>query len=578
MENIISERPLAKHHNAQLWFFSILGILIFTLNSSRRIAYYDFNYIQNTVFRMAHGQFPFKDFDLVLPAIPYLLILSIHFLVHVPINISVYIASCFLIIFTTHSLIGITKRLSQETSKKKNESLRLILVFSSLFGVISVYPNYVYDSVATTFALGAINNFLGYLDRKTSKKIIISGIFLALSTFSKYNMGGFLAIGFASSLLIFTLKNPSRDGKVLLREFTFLFFSSLITTMIFLPLGPSKIFNQTIIAASKFKNLDKVSQFAQYNYPALILIFILIVLATLTGGKKNYVNKVARCLVFLGILCTLIRQIFLQTNLDNLALHLFPSPSFLFPIFMLVALNKLIMERNQLGNKEICILISIPLYFYGTFLSQGWNGSSYSLWPVFAILATATLFSPHSEPTQIKKNLYIASYMLLILSLGISIYRGERLGFVEDNGLRDGNTFNFEVIGTAISSGDLKYINEIGEEIRTNGISGQAIILPAEDSLESFGQNLLPWGRCLQYTMICPSFNQRDFISEFSNNPPKIVIIKNDPQIIFNIEPISSKVEKLAKSCFELSFSNSRYSLYSKQAGSKSCLQSLETH
>jgi hypothetical protein len=226
-----------------------------------------------------------------------------------------------------------------------------------------------------------------------------------------------------------------------------------------------------------------------------------------------------------------------------------------------------------MDSSEFCVLISLPLYFFGTFLSQGWGGSSYSLWPMLAIIASITVYSPSINKRDSWNYLQFYGGGVLILSLVLSVIQGTRLGFVEDNGMRNENNFNFEVIGTAISKEDLGQIGEVKKKIAESEIEGSTIVLPAEDSIESFGSKLLPWGRCLQYTMICPSFNERIFLEQFRNNPPNIVVIKHKPQIVFEIEPITSKVQKIADLCYLSVYKNETYELYLKKTETLACLK-----
>lgn len=559
---------------SQVWIYSLLGILVFTITSSRRIAYYDFNYIQNSVYRMTLGEVPFRDFDLVLPAIPYVLVLLIHFLMSIPINVSVYFATCLLIVVSTHSIVGIHNKLhKEEVALGKKYRSSLLFIFCSLFGVVSIYPNYVYDSVASAFALAALNQFLGHLNEEKSSYLFKSGIFISLSTFSKYNMGGFLAIGLLLTLFYISIQCPGGTKRKFLERASILMAPSLFTLTIFLFLGPMSIYEQTIVAASKFKNLDEVSQFAQYNYPALILILFLILVCNFRNSGTKSLSLSIILFMIIGISSVFIQQNLQNEDLDKILLQIFPSASFVFPIVMLLSLHKLISERHSMDSSEFCVLISLPLYFFGTFLSQGWDGSSYSLWPMLAIIASITVYSPSINQRDSWNYLQLYGVGVLILSLVLSIILGTRLSFVEDNGMRNEHNFSFQIIGTAISKEDLGQIGEVKNKITKSAIEGSTIVLPAEDSIESFGSNLLPWGRCLQYTMICPSFNERLFLMEFRKDPPNIVVIKHKPQIGFEIEAITPKVQKLVTQCYVSDYKNETYQLYLKKKETLACLK-----
>jgi hypothetical protein len=544
--------------------------------SARRIAYYDFNYIQNAVYRISLGEIPFRDFDLVLPAVPYILVYLVHLLINVPINISVYFATCILIVITTHALAGIITKLNAGGSVSLNRAhMNGVLAFSSLFGVVSIYPNFVYDSVATAFALASINQFLSYLQNSDRKNLYYAGSYLALSIFSKYNMGGFLAVGMLLTLLLLTFRQTTKNFRNLLVSGLMLLLPTLLLGGIFLLTGPSAVYEQTVVAASKFKNLDEVGQFAQYNYPALIVLVVLISVNSFTKKWSKAIILMTEVFVFSGSLVVALQQLLTPAKFKTETLQIFPSASFIFPILMLLALSRLVSEWQKLQINSIFLLISLPLYFFGTFLSQGWNGSSYSLWPMLGILYLTVFYCENEHELKVRNLLRILSIGLITLGLGSSNLNGERLGFVENNGKRSQINYNFNVIGSAMSKNDLMQMKEIEEQVTLGMHFGPTIVLPAEDSIESFGSLQTPWGRCLQYTAICPSFSQIAFRNEFKSNPPTVVIIKNKPQIIFEIEPITREVEKLASRCFTSKYSNSTYQLFVSNESTQSCLVKL---
>lgn len=571
-------RAARKSPTLPVWIYSILGILVFTVTSSRRIAYYDFNYLQNAVYRISLGEIPFRDFDLVLPAVPFLIVYLVHFALQIPLSIATYISTCLLIFTTTHSLIGITNKLigTEEKSKLK-KSITSVLVFSSLFGVVSIYPNYVYDSVATAFALAAINQFLAYLRERERKLLVFTGIYLALSIFSKYNMGGFLAIGFAVTLAVIHYRESRNKIEFLLRALVMLLLPTTLFGVVFLLTGPFAVYNQTILAASKFKNLNHSDHLAQYNYPALIVIMLSICVVIFKRQYSNILSYACQGYIFLGLVIVAVQQLTNSESLKSKTLDIFSSASFLFPILMLVALHKLITNWKELPLNQLCILLSVPIYFFGTFLSQGWNGSSYSLWPMLAILSLVIFSMSNDLDTRMIGYFRVFSIGLLVIGLGISSFKGERLGFVEQNGKRHEMDFNFNVIGTAISEKDLNAISEVKQQINMGEYFGKTIILPAEDSIVSFGSTQKPWGRCLQYTAICPSFSESVFLNEFVSDPPNVVIIKKDPQILFDIEPITAIVLSIGERCFTDKYSNDTYRLFVHNESTLMCLASLET-
>ncbi len=561
-----------------VWKFTFLGIIVFTIMSSRRIAYYDFNFLVNTVYRMSQGEIPFKDFDLVLPVVPYFIVFLVHMLSNTSVYLAIYISTCFLIFVSTHSLHGIIAKINNDSDDvRKHRNSIVILIFASLFGVVSSYPNYIYDAVATTFAMASINQFLRFIQTNELRILVLSGFFLSLSIFSKYNMGGFLAIGFIVTLIILFLRDETRNSYQLTQSILVFLLPSVILGGITLLAGPLAVFDQTIVAASKFKNLDSSDHLAPYNHLTLIALLLLIGLGTLRAKTGKLIIVLAPIVILSGLLLVAIDLFIKSEIVTSIRLEFFPSVNFVFPILMLIALHKLLSQWKSLQTNEIFLLISIPLYFFGSFLSQGWNGSNYSLWPLLVLLAWIIFYLNNSFPLQTACTINIGALGLLTLCLFYSNFTGERMTYVEDNGRRDQKDFNFNIIGTAISEQDLDSIREVRNQIELEEYHGSAIVLPAEDSIKDFGLRLTSWGRCLQYTRICPSFNERRFSREFANNPPNIVIIKTKTQIYPGIEPITQQVRELASECFVNKYSNETYELFISTKSSSACLKNSAT-
>jgi hypothetical protein len=166
------------------------------------------------------------------------------------------------------------------------------------------------------------------------------------------------------------------------------------------------------------------------------------------------------------------------------------------------------------------------------------------------------------------KALFAVILVFFVLQLVWNISTGVRLGYVEHAGLRAGSP-NFEKIGIASGSKDIESLVEVKQVIASTGKMGTIVELPPEDSLGDIGNGLIPWGRCLQFMDVCPSFESSDLVRELKVDAPTFIVLKKDPQ--FKFIPESIPIFGIKK-CYKSIHSTRFYSVLLKDSETQKCL------
>lgn len=549
---------------------SILVTIISTVVlSARRIALYDYNYIANSVHRMSLGEVPYRDFDLVLPPVTFMPVYLFHNFVGLGINTSILLCAIGTQIIALLSFYSILRRLIPDRRRTLSSALfYAALLSASLVNVISAYPNYIYDSLASSLALFTLALLLRYVSENQYRFLVLSLFFALLTFFTKFNMGGSLILG-AVVVRVVTLIKLRQVKKLYLEALTFLILSLAFIVMLLIA-GVSQFMDQTVIAPSKFKGVTKLGQLAQYNYPVLIAMLALIILALKFKTIVNHLTKYTFYFLFLSLSFSAILILFTPYSAEDKIGKIFPSAAFSYPIVMLLALHRLL-AHSKYRIEVVYLLTILPIFFFGTFLSQGWNGSSYSLNPLLILLLVTVFITQDDREISGLRTITVSVVVLLTMNFLILSSNGNRLGYVTDNGAR-GSSFNWSQMGTALNADDVTQATEVRAALNLGDQSGSIVEFPAEDSLEQFSTKLTPWGRCLQFTFICPTKTDQDILNDFKNNGPSFVVLKRITQINRDIEPVLGILEPIVNQCLVLEYSNKNYEVFKKNAKTESCI------
>ncbi|WP_422688458.1 hypothetical protein [Candidatus Planktophila versatilis] len=521
---------------------------------------------------MEIGQLPYTDFDLVLPPISFLIIFAITQIFNTSISMAMYFASCLVLVISSISVLGIVNVLEDKFQILKSRKIRyIILALCSVFNIISVYPNYVYDSAVAAFSLSALYFFLKSIDDLRNIYLLNCGIATSLTVYSKYNAGIPLLVGFIVATFAINASRIRVNAKLLIKKTAIIASPTLAIAIILLMLFGKDFVYQTISAPGEYKGIFQLNQLLQYQNLVLVIVFLsgVIGLARSEYQRVFYLVVISSS-VFTVVILSFSRFIF-PTSLNNTVVSILGSLNVLFPVSILFSFFRLVYTRKRIHHFESCVSIPVSLLFLGSFFSQGWDGSSYALYPHLFLLF-AIIFVVIRDYTSIKIVRVLFSILVLFFSIQLvwNISTGVRLGYVENAGLRAGAP-NFEKIGLASGRRDIERLEEVKNAITSTGKTGTILEFPPEDSLGDFGNGLIPWGRCLQFMDVCPSFRAPDLVSALKMDSPTFIVLKNNPQFKYIPEVIG---DLGIKKCYEFLFSNGAYSVHLKGNKTQNCLVS----
>ncbi len=548
---------------------TLVTILLTFILSARRVALYDFNFIANAVHRISIGEIPYKDFDLVLPPVTFLPVYLVHHFLGLSIVVSMLISAIATQVIAIIAFYNILLRLKNNTANSISGFLfALAMTCAAAVNVISVYPNYIYDSVASALTLVTIAFLLKYLESKRYRFLVLSYALAILTLMTKFNMGGSLITAVVLVRVVTLLK--IRQLKQLLLEVLTLFTLSVCSIILVSFAGLSNFIDQTVIAPRDFKGVTSVEQLVQYKYPLLLGLLVLTLLASKVILIRRLVFEWTLSILVIFLAFILFLTLFTPYSSGTIMGRLFPSANFAYPIVLLLALNRLICLQ-KLRSELVLLLVVIPIYFFGTFLSQGWNGSSYSLNPLLILLLISLYLTSDGTERRQFKGFFILLVLLVSANSLTSALNGNRLGYVIDNGAR-GKSFNWSQIGIASSSEDIEQTSQIREFLMHEEKNRTLVEFPAEDSLDQFSTQLIPWSRCLQFTYVCPSKPTEQIIKDFKKKVPDFVILKIRTQINRDLEPIVSTIESVVSACYTEKYSNKNYLLFETYEDTQICV------
>jgi hypothetical protein len=554
---------------------ALIAILLTTIYSAHRVALYDYSFMANIGHRLALGQIPYRDFDLPLPIGSFVPLFLLEKIPGINNLLSIYFTSCLTVGISTLTALRILRIIQKSNPTTKvsiwiQNTCKLGLVIAN---VISHSPNYFYDSLSSTFVLLSILFSLKYLEERNIKYFYVIGWTLGCAFITKYNIGAALGLSICFWIIGDTY-SKTRSRKEVFRNLRIICTPALVLLFISVSFAPRSYFFQTILAPGENKKVFSVSQLAQYNYKILVLILLIGILGLLIPKIQGYMQQTV--IIFLGcaLLILVMTRILGVNQISEVFLNNFPNLGFIFPVVILMSFLLLIHKEIMVSESQKVIILLSSAAMLGSFLSQGWNGSTYAFYPELMILLFSNSFTNSRYSIALLKTKIhtLVVIMLVIVNATLMIINGDRLGFLVDKGSRS-NTLNFNILGTALSNSDVQNIRVVQEAIRASGASGTIAEFPAEDPLSLMSNTLKPWFRCIQFTFICPTVSEDKIESEFRNRPPDIIVLKHESQINFKIEPILDTVQVLAGTCFENLFKNRTYSVYKKGNNSKLCMK-----
>ena len=359
------------------------------------------------------------------------------------------------------------------------------------------------------------------------------------------------------------------NAKPLIKKTAIIASPTIAVAILLLILFGNDFVYQTVTAPGEYKGIFRLNQLLQYQNLVLVIVF----LSGVVGLAKSEFERIFYLVVIsssvISVVVLSFSRFLFPTSLNSITVSIFGSLNVLFPISILFSFFRLIYLRKSVPYFESYVSIPLSLLFLGSFFSQGWDGSSYALYPHLFLLF-AIIFGVIRDQTSIKIARVLFSILIAFFSVQLvwNISTGVRLGYVENSGLRAGAP-NFEKIGIASGRKDIESLEEVRKEITSTRKTGTIVEFPPEDSLGDLGNGLIPWGRCLQFMDVCPSIKSSDLVSAFKADSPTFIVLKNDPQFKYIPEVID---DSGIKKCYKFLFSNRVYSVLMKGNKTQNCL------
>lgn len=433
-----------------------LAALIVFLQATRALPIVDFTYQLANGYRLSLGQLPYVDFDLVLTPGTYYLIKWVQNLFGPQ-----YINQIALVAFTQFLTVLLTFRILNRFSG--NQWLTLPLCGLCALTGFGIYPHPSYDIFSVFFILLSISFAQALLNgNKNPRHFFLLGALICLPFLFKQNVG---AIYIASMFPALWLTIHFSDHGSKKAELTWLLTGVLFSFAAFIGwlysfAAFSDFYNQVFVHAGKTRNVfDRALALAASYFELKYLPFYLPVVAIFAAlaakyfqGKlrlqKTYPNFLVSTVpqyLFLGsivvtffltpiagyILSERFRRI-IETDLLRYFSGVWPLIITLSAICFIIQVKKRELSQNLF---ELLLPIPVILTANAAFLSQGFYGSSYSLWPLWSVLLVI-IFNCLSKAKAIN-HLPHGILLMIFGMIGVhagSDYNNTRLEFVNLSG------------------------------------------------------------------------------------------------------------------------------------------------
>jgi hypothetical protein len=399
------------------YLFAVLSIGIVLFQTSRFWVLIDLSFILEHSYRMTLGDIIYKDFFIPYPPGTFLIQA---FLIKV-FGVSLYpqIIYCCLITFLTYLL---TYRILFFFSADK--WLNVSLAFPvSITGGYGIWSQPFYDPDYVFFILLSLFLILYVYENKFSLRFtVLAGAISVIPVFFKQNTG-IIYVCFLHLALIITF--IFKKSEVSFKQYLYFLlgsFSAVIVLFVYVSFtsGIGNYILSTFTIPSQTR-LPEPMKFIQQNLSFVVLRNAGILLGAGFALKylklKNiWINIITFVLVLLPFyIIPLFRMFFLHQLYFNQFLTVWPSTIIVCAIAVFYSFVKL--KDIPLFVKLIPVIILAVIN--AAFLSQGYWGSTYALWPLFSVLL-ALLFLILIN-SGIKKHIVLLKKIFIINSLAISV-------------------------------------------------------------------------------------------------------------------------------------------------------------
>jgi hypothetical protein len=554
-------------------FYLLIGftvtLFLGVLFQTKHTLLYDYSYLVNISGRMLQGEMPYRDFDLVVS--PGIFFLQAIFLGIIgKSSFSVLILS--LVISLSCYYLASRILLEHFIPKIKNKNLLktyqiIVILIVSLLGVNWIISFPIYDALGVMLILINITVILNLKDTFKSLSLFSFGLTLSLTLFAKQNIGFGYILGGVGLLVIILAKSGLNITKKI-QKFS-LFFLGLVTTpgVFLLFLIKNEILNEYIFQnfrfASEVKSLTVLSVLTPYKEPSFVVLLMLSCVAILIKKRKFVFVLQATPILLGGLLASGVIIASLFFGIYEFKHINWPLVIWLWILapLLLVAINEIFSTKYSRKNLSIAVLLLFGLS--STYISHGYKGSSYATGPLFALACVLVCF-------EISKRFQLFGLWCLVSALVISVwfpiyalsahrYASPVFAKQSYSYLRLSEPVSFIAIPTKTE----KDLSDLIFLLKSS--SGTVLQLPAEDPLFLFSPDLKPWSRCTQYIFMTCTLNDKKVLERFLSQPPSFLIIKNEIQLEWNPEPVSSGIQSIAERCFKKVLQNPTYSVFTSE-------------
>lgn len=509
---------------------------------------YDYSYVVNLAARISSGQLPWVDFDSpVMPGSFY-----ISWMFH---EVFGWRSSANLLLTASVAAISawLTFDLIQNFSTCFNFKTRRLHVIFLLWLIPVLGPHNAatfpfYDQFAVLFVLVTLRIGVASGSNPSGLTWFLFGLSAPLATFMKQNIGGAFLLGVCFLVIVFYSLGhvPRRPARFFFMGF--LIFPSIFVVFLLITGSFGDFLQQSFFGAGQSKGVGTLSSLDSLFSLSVLAVFLATLLIIAVPDRVGWLKGEGTFAVTLVTLI-FIAEIAKRTNViprEQFFLLTFPYlPTIFLPVIAGVFIG---MVTKRLGSKDFIpglVLTGIFGAAAGSFLSQGPDGSSYSLGPIF-LIGTMLAVSMMRQ-SQKRRSVSLALVIPVLFSSWFLPYslQGERLAFVN---LAHRETSLSDSFTGTIPVGDSQHASWFEIRRLFGDTESEVLILPMEDPLPYLFPRADYKGRCVQLnTTTCPSSTIE--FERLTSEPPGLILIKENPQIAAEADGLSAELIEIFRRC-----------------------------
>lgn len=457
------------------FLFAFISFAITVFRASTFSALFDLSYVLEHSFRMSLGDIVYKDFFIPYPPGTFLIqefLISVFGKTYYP-----QIIYCGVISFLTYLLLyRILFFLSDD--KLLNILLALPVAITGGYGLFS-QPFYDPDSVLLIL-LSLYIILYAHSKKFPSGYTFLGGVLVVIPALFKQNTGlvylALVHISFIGAAIL------GKGKEVPPKRYLLFLLGSAAAVLLALSLisassGLGNYIFSTFTIPRRLR-LPKPGDFIESHLNFVILRYtalwlLLAVMLRFVKTRNSWFEITAVLLLLLPFhLIPLLRAVFLERSYYNQFYTIWPATVIVSSAAVVYGLLKL----KSLPKFFIFLNIIIIGVIAAAFLSQGYRGSTYALWPLMSVLLALLYFILSNSSPGVRKDLGLIRKLFIVNSSAIAL---SMLFFV---------WFKVQLNSTFDSRGELH------SSVWLKGLTLPGDYVPNMDSLLAFARNEIPFG------------------------------------------------------------------------------------